>query len=293
MAADRDASSINQICDEDRPFRHYSLKHKFVAQISQSLFDRFTYTVRHGLIRGMKRKGGMGWVPLMNSSGLETPEERFWRSLDLRGLVVYDVGAFQGVLSMFFATRCMRVVSYEPNSRSHARLLENIRLNALNNITVRKLGVGASAGKGDLVFMQLMPGGSSLDTKIKEQLGKTDLAVESERILITTIDQDIADAGLPRPDFMKIDIEGLELEALKGGAKTLLTDSPALFLEMHGETLREKKRKVTEIIDWLAHAGYNDVLHVETGTAITPANATVAIEGHLYCRSERNSRRSV
>jgi FkbM family methyltransferase len=236
----------------------------------------------------MKRKGGLGWVPLA-SGAVETLEERFWRSLDLKGLVVYDVGAFQGSLTMFFASRCAHVVSYEPNSINHTRLLENLRLNALNNVTVRKLGVGASSGSGDLVFMPLMTGGGSLEPKTVDQLKKSGAEVESERIQITTIDQDITEVGLPRPDFLKIDIEGLELEALKGAAKTLAACRPSLFLEMHGETLREKRRKVTEIVDWLAKVGYADVLHVETGTPITIANATVAIEGHLYCPSASSS----
>jgi FkbM family methyltransferase len=287
--SDHDTSAKPQISEEDRPFKHYSLKHTIVAWISRSLFDRFTYTVRHGLNHGMKRKGGLGWVRLPASEAVETLEERFWRSLDLKGLVVYDVGAFQGTLTMFFASRCAHVVSYEPNSINHTRLLENLRLNALNNVTVRKLGVGASSGSGNLVFMPLMAGGGSLERKTVDQLKKSSAAVESERIQITTIDQDITDAGLPRPDFLKIDIEGLELEALKGGAKTLAAYRPALFLEMHGETLREKKRKVTEIVDWLAKAGYADVLHVETDTPITLANATVAIEGHLYCPRARSA----
>jgi hypothetical protein len=31
------------------------------------VFDAATYTVRHGLLKGMKRKGGLGWVPAMFS----------------------------------------------------------------------------------------------------------------------------------------------------------------------------------------------------------------------------------
>jgi len=278
---DREAANTTQVCEEDRPFQHYSLKHTMVAWISQTLFDRFTYTIRHGLNHGMKRKGGMGWFPA--SGVVETAEDRFWRSLDLKGLVVYDVGAFQGMLTMFFASRCAHVVSYEPNSINHARLLENLRLNKLNNVTVRKLGVSSTSGSGDLVFRMLMTGGGSLEIKTADQLKQARTDVKNERIQITTIDQDITDGGLPLPDFLKIDIEGFELEALKGGARTLAVCHPALFLEMHGETLREKRRKVADIVDWLATAGYADLLHVETGTRITAANAAVAMQGHLYC----------
>src|SRR5580704_17203984 len=91
---------------DDLPFEHYSLRHRAIAWISRHLFDRFTYTVRHGLIRGMRRKGGLGWIP----AGIaQTKEEIFWRGLPLAGLVIYDVGAFHGILTLFFAARCKQV----------------------------------------------------------------------------------------------------------------------------------------------------------------------------------------
>ena len=93
------------ICTEDLPFRHYTLKHRLIAWVSMHLFDSATYTVRHGLLKGMKRKGGLGWIPAMFSSGVITAEQQFWSGLNLTGMTVYDVGAFQGLLTLFFASR--------------------------------------------------------------------------------------------------------------------------------------------------------------------------------------------
>ena len=50
----------------------------------------------------------------------------------LSDLVVYDIGAFHGLLTMYFARSARQVISYEPNSRNHHRLTENLRLNHLN-----------------------------------------------------------------------------------------------------------------------------------------------------------------
>lgn len=274
---------VVDVDQEDQPFHHYSLKHRAVAWISQNLFDHVTYTVRHGLVQGMKRKGGLGWIPRSFSEKFETKEEAFWRGLDLKGKVVYDVGAFHGILTLFFASRAARVISYEPNSRNQARLGENIRLNGLKNVLVRPMGIGSAPGSGTLVFAPLMSGGGSLEEKTVEQLKKSRVAPVSEEIRITTLDQDIEGQSLPRPDFIKIDIEGWEIEALRGAGKTLAAHKPALFLEMHGETMREKKRKVSEIVNFLTEANYEQIVHVETGTAITPANTVIAVEGHLYC----------
>lgn len=272
-----------EAAQDDQPFRHYSIRHHMVAWISQTLFDRYTYTVRHGLIQGMRRKGGLGWLPPSVSSQSETKEHEFWKTLDLRGLVVYDIGCFHGILTLFFARQSAQVIGYEPNTKNYTRLIENIRLNGLQNVTVRKLGVGSRPQAATLVFTPLMSGGSTLEPKAAEQIKKSNMASDSEQIEITTLDQDIEEGALPPPDFIKIDIEGWELEALRGARKTLETRKPALFLEMHGETMNEKKRKVAEIVDYLNQLGYLKILHVESGSSINRTNTSIAAQGHLYC----------
>ena len=88
---------------DDQPFHHYTTKHRIVAWISQHLFDHVTYTVRHGPIKGMKRKGGLAWLPEFLSGSTRTPEQSFWMHLNLKGRVVYDIGAFRGLPTLFFA----------------------------------------------------------------------------------------------------------------------------------------------------------------------------------------------
>jgi FkbM family methyltransferase len=260
----------------DLPFQHYSIRHRAIAWISRSWFDRVTYTARHGLIRGMRRRGGLGWIPVALTRSSQTKEEMFWRDVPLAGLVVYDIGAFHGLLTLFFASRCSQVVSYEPNETNCARLIENVSLNKLVNVQVRKLGVGSQPGSGTLLYSPEMAGGGTLDEHA--------IAPISQAVEITTLDRDMATGALPAPDLIKIDVEGWELEALRGARATLAAHHPALFLEMHGETMHEKRRKVREIVAFLHAAGYQSILHVESGTAIAPGNEAVAAEGHLYCR---------
>jgi FkbM family methyltransferase len=278
--------------NEDLPFRHYTRKHRLIAWISTHLFDTTTYTVRHGLLKGMKRKGGLGWVPAMFSPGIMTAEQQFWSNLNLRGMTVYDVGAFHGLLALFFASSAKRVVCFEPNAQNYKRLKENLALNGIQNVEVRKVGVGSRRETLRMVGSPLMPGGASGDGKTVEELLRTGVGTVVEEIPIITLDEEIPAAGLPAPDFIKIDIEGWEIEALRGACETLKRYKPALFLEMHGETLREKRRKVAEIVVVLWEIGYRHILHVETGAMITPENTPAAIEGHLYCRCLLESSRS-
>lgn len=275
--------TTDSVRNEDTPFRHYTLKHRAVAWVSSRLFDNAVYTVRHGLIKGLKRRGGLGWVPAAFSGNLETAEHHFWNKLDLRDKTIYDVGSFQGLLALFFATRARAVVCFEPNNRNHARLLENLSLNNIKNVQVRKTGIGSHSGTMQMAVHPLMPGGSSVDEKTVEQLLHSGTAT-IEQIPMVTIDEEVVRASLPPPDFIKIDIEGWELEALLGARGTLVKHHPDLFLEMHGETLREKKAKVAAIVAFLWETGYHDILHVQTKTQITPENSLVAIEGHLFCR---------
>ncbi len=269
---------------DDQPFSHYTAQHRAVSWISQHLFDHLTYTVRHGLNKGMKRRGGLAWLPEFLASGTNTPEQVFWMKFNFQGMVVYDVGAFQGFLTLFFARQARTVISYEPNTRNHARLIENLRLNEVENVIVRKLGVGSEPRRANMMAIPLMPGGASIDDRMIEGLRKSNLRAICEEISVVRLDDDIREASIPVPDFIKIDVEGLELAALAGARQTILSRKPQLFLEMHGETMNLKRKNVNEIVAYLEELGYTSITHVESGRQIHAGNASeVAAEGHLYC----------
>jgi FkbM family methyltransferase len=268
----------------DQPFRHYKTKHKVVAWISQNLFGGVTYKVRNGLIKGMRRRGGLAWMPESLVGSVRTPEERFWANQHLEGLVIYDVGAFHGLLTLFFARKGKFVVSYEPNSRNCMRLNENLRLNRLENVLVRHVGVGSKAGVATMVASSIMLGGASVDCDVVAALLNSNLPVLSEQIRVTTLDDDIREMSLPVPDLIKVDVEGEELAVLIGAQDTLISSHPRLFLEMHGETMRLKLKKVAAIVAYLNELGYSDIRHVESGARIDARNSSAAAEGHLHCQ---------
>ena len=120
---------------------HFGWKHRLVAGISQRV--NFTYTIRHGLAAGMRRRGGLGFVPW---GPAETAETRFLRALNLDSKVVYDIGAFEGLLTMFFSRRARSVIAWEPNPGSRRGLLTNLRLNGLSNVLVRDVGLADAPG---------------------------------------------------------------------------------------------------------------------------------------------------
>ncbi len=249
----------------------YPLKNRIVSWVSQRLFDDFTYTVRNGLNRGLRRRGGLGWLPIDRANH----EINFWKSLDLNNKVVYDIGAFHGLLTIYFARHARLVVAFEPNAKNRERLNQNVRLNSFSNVIVRPYGLSSKAMRAEMSFDPLTPGMASIDSRLA-------VGGEHEIIELRTLDDE---QGLEAPDLVKIDVEGFELEVLKGGVHTL-GRWPDLFLEMHGVDLADKRRRVAAIVEFLWDFGYRNILHVETGTSITPENAAIASRGHLHARAE-------
>lgn len=268
---------------DTRPFRHYTFKHRAIAWISQNLFDDVVYVSRHGLIKGMKRRGGLGWLPAFIEPA-STPEHAFWTNRNFTNRVVYDIGAFHGLLTLLFARTARHVVSYEPNARNRSRLLENVRLNDLPNVTVRPVALGAAASVATMVASPLTPGGATLQADAVDVLRNSKTPLVSEEVSVTTLDRDIREISLPAPDFIKIDVEGFELSVLQGARETLSRVKPELFIEIHGQTMELKRQNVAAVVDCLNDLGYRDIQHLESGASIDPSNSALAAQGHLVCR---------
>jgi FkbM family methyltransferase len=256
---------------------HYTWRHRAIATVSHHV--KFTYTIRHGLSAGMKRRGGLGFLPW---GPVETAETRFLRGLDLAGRVVYDIGAFEGVLTMFFSRTAKQVVAWEPNPQSRARLQTNLRLNQIANVTVRDVGLSCNTGQATLVYDRLMPGAASAGEAVASQIREQAPTIVEIGMRVVQLDDDIRSNGLPPPDFIKIDVEGMELAVIRGAERTLRTHQPALYIELHGAEDADKRRNAQEVASALWDLGYHDLLSVEPGKKITPA--TIGRAGHIFCQ---------
>lgn len=287
---ERTTGNAGHGAQDNQPFRHYSLKHQVVSWISRALFDNLTYTVRRGMLRGMKRKGGLAWIPGIPGFGKKTPEELFFRRLDVSGKVVFDVGAFEGLVTLFFARSARHVVSYEPNPRNYARLCRNLDLNGVKNVTVRRFGLGAKRSSAVMVWDPRRAGGATVATTGMSATIGREVGARNAEIQVTTLDQDFSEAHLPEPDLIKVDVEGLELQVLQGARHLLQTRHPELYLEIHGETMNEKRANAQAVIDYLNGIGYADLVHVESGEKITLENSGRASQGHLFARMSQPTR---
>lgn len=237
------------------------------------------YTVHSGVARGLKRKGGYGFLPDFLTR--TTREQEFLAGLDLVGRTVYDIGGHEGVFTLFFARAVGpqgRVIAFEPNPRSAARLAENVALNGFTNVELHRLALGSEPTTAMLVVNPQSTGRSRLlDLENNHSEGTDRIAVE-----VDSLDRWIDAKRLPRADFIKIDTEGFEHEVLTGARATLERGRPQLFIEIHGSGPEQKAANAHAVVTLLTEVGYA-ITHVESQRAVAPETSEVASVGHIYC----------
>jgi FkbM family methyltransferase len=249
------------------------------------LFKNHVYTSRHGLAKGLRRKGGLAWLPsFVPRSRRILKEEEALASLDLSGQTIYDIGGDQGTYTLFFARKAGtkgRVITFEPNAVSHSRIVTNVTLNGFQNVEVRNLALGEKQGTLRLAFPGNDPGRGSVDELTKAQILK-EVRSKSTEVEVDALDRLIPSAGLPKPNFAKIDVEGFELDVLKGMKNTLTKQRPQLFIEIHGADMKAKLENIRRVTSFLFDLRYK-IYHIESEQEITGANVDDAREGHIYC----------
>lgn len=258
---------------------------KAVAVNLSRLFKNHIYTSRHGLAKGLRRKGGLAFLPSFIPRSTEMfKEEVFIEALDLSGKTVYDIGGDQGIYTLFFARKVGeegKVITFEPNPVSQAHIVTNVELNGFKHVEVFNVALGEKPGKLTFAFPAKDPGRGSADELIREQILKEPGSRTTE-VDVDALDSLISSAGLSKPDFAKIDVEGLELKVLRGMPSTLQDHRPQLFIEIHGADLDAKQKNIREVATFLLDLNYK-IHHVESNQEITHSNMDEAREGHIYC----------
>lgn len=155
--------------------------------------------------------------------------------------VIFDVGANCG---SFALTRCarndtVRVFCLEPHPNTFLRLQENIAVNSLEKrITPRHAAAAASSGRG---VLQLKSDSSMGVMAAADSSQASPLKVEVEMVSL----DDFAAQAQVRPDMLKIDVEGFEVEVLKG-ASACLGSARHVILEGHSDLLIQQCRAILD-----------------------------------------------
>ncbi len=196
------------------------------------------------------------------------------------------MGANFGAFTLYFLKNAGdrgKVVAFEPIQKNCDDILENVRLNKLDasRLTLLTMGLGKDHQKQLLTFDPANTSRASFDPAISNGIEAAGSS-SREEIEIDSLDNVIARLSLPKPDFVKIDVEGLEYDVLLGMTGLIKKVKPGLLIEMHGETQELKKGNAVRVMEFLATAGYS-AFHIEAKVKVTKENYAVAASGHLYC----------
>jgi FkbM family methyltransferase len=129
----------------------------------------------------------------------------------LPGDVILDIGACEGMFSIMMANLFphTRVIAMEPVPRTFYHMLRNIGLNGVTNIEPYNVGVAKASGRMEIIMdvPNLSGGSSGVMTFDPSHHKKVDIDVLS-------LDHVFESYGLARVKLLKMDIEGMEYEAL-------------------------------------------------------------------------------
>jgi FkbM family methyltransferase len=172
------------------------------------------------------------------------------------GKVFLDIGANVGYFVLLAAQRVGpegRVLCVEPNPSVASQLCQNVRQSGLSNVTVVRAACSDTVGPRVLHLSgNSNSGKSSLSGENVDGVGCL-------RVDCVTTDQLVEDHGLSRVDLVKIDVEGAELDVLRGMANVLFCMQPKLVLELEPSLLKGFAARVEDVVGFLERYGYRNI----------------------------------
>jgi len=195
----------------------------------------------------------------MNVESLE-PELLDWIDAMEPDSVLYDVGASNGPFSTYAAVRGLRVLAFEPEAQNYAVLEMNHYLNRdrmKHPVTALNVALSDATGLGHMYCRNYVAGThvKTLDRPFRRLEGDTFEAAHVQAVIKDRLDEMIARLALPPPDYLKVDVDGGELELLEGASATLAGGAVReVFIEV-----AHPEGEGREILDFLTGLGFSEV----------------------------------
>lgn len=180
--------------------------------------------------------------------GVYEQEVLYWM-LDQDFNFYIDIGAFTGYFALHIRNRLRQVLCFEPSQKAFNLLDENFERNFSGGFGLRNKAISNQVGKSEAGL-----GGCPFAEM------KSAINVEgSQSVLTTTLDEffSIRSYDLSNQSVcLKIDIEGMELPALKGAEETL-NNVEYLVLEVHPSYVSDEE--IDETFDLIKERGFQSV----------------------------------
>lgn len=175
--------------------------------------------------------------------------------------IVIDIGANLGYYALLEASKVKKVYAIEPVKRSFNTLNKSIKLNKYKNIKTYNLAIGSQNGIQDIVISKKINWSTMLDPDIiidKYEQSFSEFYKETKKVETLTLDNFVKINKIGRIDFIRMDVEGYEVEVIKGAdyVFSLMSAGSFLSIEFHSILYKDKSPFVG-ILDKILKAGFN------------------------------------
>lgn len=188
------------------------------------------------------------------------------------GATFVDVGANIGYFSLL-ASKLVgdagTVLAIEPSHVNLSRLAEHLWKNASGNVLVASIAAGNGHALPTINFPTFNNAGAATL--------RPGHSVQGNRVMQAPLDEIFAAQGI-RPDLVKLDVEGFELEALKGMRDSLARYAPVVICELTESFLRELGQSASELLAFMEALGYECETLCDPGRRPTSAAPNLAAD---------------
>lgn len=191
--------------------------------------------------------------------------------------IVLDIGANIGLHSIYFSELAKqgKIISLEPSLTTFDLLVNNVA--GIPNIVPLNIAASGSGGIADFFDASDNAYSSLIDTKRKEIIG-------INRVPCMKIDDLVSSLELCAVDFVKIDVEGMEYEVLRGMLDVISKYKPVIFCEIYKG--KHSNQKPDETVSLLIQNGYQ-ALVVRKGELVEYQKHDDAFFNYLFLPKAR------
>lgn len=193
----------------------------------------------------------------------DEPETLDWlRQYPKAGDTIWDIGACIGTFALYAALDPgVKVLAFEPQATNFGLLNEHIFLNGLTDrVSAYCIALSDKQGLDTLELDNLIVGGAlhSLSGHTNQFGGKP--MAGSQAVPAMTVDGFRALFGLPAPQHIKLDVDGIEGAILQGATETL-PQVRSILVEVEGDNALHANERIEPFLN---AAGFDEVMDVRT-----------------------------
>jgi FkbM family methyltransferase len=202
---------------------------------------------------------------------------RFIQTIVPQDAVCYDIGANLGYHTLIMAKSAKQgqVYAFEPIPQVCEILEKNLKINDIKNVIIVQKVISRQNGIVTLGRdIEIDQAAFRFATEVNEYLAREMIKCEA-----VTLDKFVCEGNLP-PSFIKIDVEGAEVDVLLGGLNILRNLKPILLCETHGYNAAQGVYELLGSLNYEMFKVTSKINRIDSPQEV-PNNMN---EGHLLAR---------